>query len=206
MCQADTVAAKVDGKSEDQDRSEDQDHDHSEEEAVVASIRVVTGFKNLPKFFDVGPLLQDPALLAWCTATMAWSVRHMAPTHVAGVDARGFIFGPLVAMHLGLPFVMVRKRGKLPDEAAVSAAYAKEYAEADGLEQLAVQAGAVSMGDRVVVVDDVVATGSTLAAAENVLTQLGAAVVAHVCVVHMRGLGAAARVRAPIFAAVPRLE
>jgi len=171
-------------------------------EDAACLIRTVCGFKNLPKFYDIGMLLEDAPLLAWTCAAMAWRVRACRPTHIAGVDARGFIFGPLVAMHLGLPFLMIRKRGKLPNEAAVSDAYAKEYAEVDGTEQLAVQAGAVGPGHRVAVVDDVVATGSTLVAAESVLRQLGATVVAHACVVQLAALGAAGRLTAPVFAAV----
>lgn len=171
--------------------------------AIADAIDTVVGFKQLPKFYDVGPLLKDPGLLRQAMAIAAVNVQRFEPTHVAGVDARGFVFGPLIAQILKLPFVMIRKKGKLPNEAAVSDAYAKEYAAQDGLEQLAMQEGSVKKGDRVVVVDDICTTGSTLVSCEQVVSQLGAEVVCHSCLVHMKDLGAQKRLRARVFHVVP---
>jgi adenine phosphoribosyltransferase len=173
------------------------------QQEVAAAINTVVGFKNLPKFYDVGPLLKNPTLLLQAMQLAAAAVDMFSPTHIAGVDARGFVFGPLIAQVLRLPFVMIRKKGKLPNEAAVSDAYAKEYAAHDGLEQLAMQRGSVGKGDRVVVVDDICATGSTLVSCEQIVTKLGAEVVCHSCVVHIEALGAQKRLRAPVFHVVP---
>ena len=167
----------------------------------AASKVVVVSFKKLKKFYDFGQLLQSPKLFAWACAAMAWRVQSCRPTHIAGVDARGFIFGSVVANALGLPFVMIRKQGKMPNTAAVSTKYEKEYAETDGQDQLCVQN--VNKDERFAVIDDVVATGSTLLASEQILQALGARVVAHACVVHITELGATQRLTAPIFSVIP---
>lgn len=121
-------------------------------------------------FQDIAPLLRDPALVARCVDAMA------APfaggiDKVAGVESRGFLFGLPIAQRLGVGFVPVRKAGKLPG-ATLREEYALEY----GTAVVEVQADAFARGDRVLLVDDVLATGGTANAALRVIERTGARV------------------------------
>jgi len=120
---------------------------------------------------------------------------------IAGIDARGFMLGTALALHLKKPFVMIRKVGKLP-QAITSTKYVKEYAEDHGADQLCMQEGSVKPGQHVLVVDDVVATGGTLRAAVEVVTGLGGVVSECCCLAYLAHLGAAAKVNAPIWGIV----
>lgn len=163
----------------------------------VAALVPPVRFRGLERFYDIGPLLRDNAALMFAAEYLASQIEPFHPTAIAGVDARGFLFAPLIAMVLGLPCVMIRKQGKLPNEAAVSSGYEKEYAE-KSLERLAMQTGSIGEADRVVIVDDIIATGGTLVACKQVVEAMGASVAAHCCIVHIVGLGAAKKLKAPI--------
>jgi adenine phosphoribosyltransferase len=110
---------------------------------------------------------------------------------VAGIEARGFILGGAVAHRLGAGFVPVRKKGKLPHE-TVRVAYALEY----GTDEIEVHRDAVAPGERVLLVDDLIATGGTALAALELLRAIGAEVVAAAFVIDLPDLGGAARLRA----------
>ncbi|MBP2415473.1 adenine phosphoribosyltransferase [Microlunatus capsulatus] len=122
-------------------------------------------------FKDVTPLLASAEGLAAAVDAMVASVPGGVDV-VVGLEARGFLFGPPVALALGVGFVPVRKPGKLPRE-SVEVSYALEYGE----ETLALHVDAVGPGDRVLVVDDVLATGGTAVAAAGLVRRLGAEVV-----------------------------
>jgi len=122
---------------------------------------------NFPKegvtFLDLNPVLRDPVLFETLIAHL---VHHLTSTTipnsdskkinvVVGLDARGFLIGPLIALRLGAAFVPVRKKGKLPG-ATVSVEYVKEY----GTDIFEMQEDSVTPGDNVIVVDDVIATGN----------------------------------------------
>jgi adenine phosphoribosyltransferase len=109
---------------------------------------------------------------------------------VAGIEARGFILGGAVAHRLGAGFVPVRKKGKLPHE-TVRVAYALEY----GTDEIEVHRDAVAPGERVLLVDDLIATGGTAVAALELLRAIGAEVVAAAFVIDLPDLGGAARLR-----------
>lgn len=109
---------------------------------------------------------------------------------VAGIEARGFILGGAVAHQLGAGFVPIRKKGKLPHE-TVSIAYSLEY----GLDEMEVHRDAVAPGERVVLIDDLIATGGTATAAVDLLRKLGAEVVAAVFVIDLPHLGGAEKLR-----------
>ncbi|CAA9362071.1 MAG: Adenine phosphoribosyltransferase [uncultured Nocardioidaceae bacterium] len=127
-------------------------------------------------FKDVSPLLADPDGLRTVVAALAEPGRSddgtTAVDRVVGLEARGFIFGAPVALELGAGFVPVRKAGKLPGETH-RVSYALEYGEA----VLEVHRDALQPGDRVLVVDDVLATGGTAAAARTLVEACGATVV-----------------------------
>lgn len=123
-------------------------------------------------FKDLTPLFADAGAFSAVVAEIADRFRGRVDA-VAGIEARGFIVGVPVALALGLPFVTVRKAGKLPGE-TLREDYALEY----GTATLEIVADAVSAGDRVLVVDDVLATGGTVSAACALLERTGASVVA----------------------------
>jgi adenine phosphoribosyltransferase len=139
-----------------------------------AAIRDIPDF---PKpgivFKDITPVLADGALFRESILLFAKQVAGNGVQKVVGIDARGFIFGAALAFHLGVGFVPIRKKGKLPWR-TTSAAYALEYGEAT----VEMHMDAVSAGEKVVLIDDVLATGGTAAAALGLLTAAGAEVVA----------------------------
>jgi adenine phosphoribosyltransferase len=171
--------------------------------AMVEAHMPIVPFKGLSKFYDIGPLFQNPVALHAALEIIAHhlAVDGISVDVIAGVDARGFVLGAALAVHLKKPFAMVRKVGKLPN-AVTSDAYLKEYAEGHGADQLCMQKGSIKPGQHVLVVDDVVATGGTLAAAVQVVTQLGGVVSECCCLAHIAHLGAAGKVSAPIWAVV----
>lgn len=124
-------------------------------------------------FKDITPLLNDAQAFSAAIDAMAEPALSLRPTHVLGLESRGFIFGSALAHKLGLGFVPARKPGKLPC-AAFRETYASEYGE-DSLE---VHQDAFKAGDRVLIVDDVLATGGTAAAARRIIERTGAHAVA----------------------------
>lgn len=138
-----------------------------------AAIRDVPDF---PKpgilFKDITPALRDPQILSDSIALMAESVRNLRATAVVGIESRGFLFGVPLALRLGIGFVPVRKPGKLPYRCR-SVSYALEY----GSDTLEIHEDALGPGDRALVVDDLLATGGTMAAACELVEHLGAEVV-----------------------------
>ena len=110
---------------------------------------------------------------------------------IAGIEARGFIIGGAIAHQLSAGFVPIRKKGKLPHK-SVSVAYSLEY----GLDEMEMHEDAVAKGERVILVDDLIATGGTATAAVQLLRQMGADVVAAVFMVDLPDLGGADKLRA----------
>lgn len=123
-------------------------------------------------FKDITPLLGDEQAFARVVDLIADRFVGMNVNRVIGIEARGFIIAAPVAYRLGAGFVPLRKKGKLPYETR-GIDYTLEYGE----ERLEVHSDAVSSGDRVVIVDDVLATGGTARAARDVIGELGASVV-----------------------------
>ncbi|MBL6765983.1 MAG: adenine phosphoribosyltransferase [Verrucomicrobiae bacterium] len=137
---------------------------------ISAAIRDVPDF---PKpgilFKDITPVLADPALLAGCMDLLAEGFRPGDIDAVVGIDARGFIFATGVALKLNAGFVPVRKKGKLPYET-----HAESYDLEYGSSTVELHIDAVKPGDRVLLLDDLLATGGTAAAAVNLLKRIDA--------------------------------
>ncbi len=160
-------------------------------EQLRATIRTVPDFpKPGIQFRDITTLLADPAALRTSVALLAEHVRLSGATLVAGMEARGFIFGAAVAMEAGVGFVPIRKPGKLPI-ATIGVDYALEY----GTDRLEVDPDAIAHDSRVALVDDLIATGGTALAAEELVRKAGGQVAAALFVIDLPELGGAARLR-----------
>jgi adenine phosphoribosyltransferase len=168
-------------------------------EVVRARIRAVPDFPAPGILFrDITPLLHDPAALRAANDALAEAARGMGATLIAGVEARGFIFGVPVAERLGLPFVPMRKPGKLP-AAFASVAYELEY----GATSLELHRDPSVEGRRVVVVDDLLATGGTAVAAAKLVRELGGEPAGYVFLIELAELhGREHLTDAPVFALV----
>ena len=144
------------------------------------------------QFRDITPLLQNPQVFR--VLIDAFVHRYMAPelkpTVVAGLDARGFIIGSVVAYELGLGFVPIRKKGKLPFT-TVEETYELEYGSAT----VELHTDAVRPGDRVLLIDDLIAIGGTMMAGKKLLEKLGATVVEGAAIVDLPELGGSQKLR-----------
>lgn len=153
--------------------------------------------RTVPDFPAPGILFRDITTLIAHGEGFAASVDHLArraeaaqAESIAGMEARGFIFGAAVAARLGIGFVPVRKPGKLPVP-TLGIDYALEY----GTDRLEIDPGAISPGERVIIVDDLIATGGTALAAAGLLRQAGASVHLALFVIDLPDLGGAQRLR-----------
>ena len=135
-------------------------------------------------FKDITPLLADPAALRQAVADLAGWVRKKGPDLVLGAEARGFILGAAIAAEAECGFVPARRPGKLPPE-TVSATYALEY----GQNSLELHPGLIPAGARVVIHDDVLATGGTVEAIRGLVETLGAEVVGACFIIELTFLG-----------------
>lgn len=145
------------------------------------------------QFRDITPLLQDPRVFR--VLIDAFVHRYMDPALrpdvVAGLDARGFILGSVVAYELGLGFVPIRKKGKLPFT-TVEETYELEYGSAT----VELHTDAVHRGQRVLLIDDLIATGGTMMAGKRLIERLGATVSEGAAIVDLPELGGSQRLRA----------
>ncbi len=138
-------------------------------------------------FKDITPLLADGAAFRACVCALAERIPTDAE-YIVGIESRGFIFGAAVAAHLGLGFVPVRKPGKLPHDV-----HAIEYELEYGVDRLEIHRDALAHGHKVVIVDDLLATGGTAAATVDLVRQLGAEAVAALFVVELDFLNGCSR-------------
>ncbi|MGQ9725187.1 MAG: adenine phosphoribosyltransferase [Tepidimonas sp.] len=144
------------------------------------------------QFRDITPLLQDPRVFRVLIDTFIhrYMDRDKRPDVVAGLDARGFIIGAVVAYELGVGFVPIRKKGKLPFT-TVEQTYELEYGSAT----VELHTDAVKPGDRVLLIDDLIATGGTMMAGKKLLEKLGATVTEGAAIVALPELGGLQRLQ-----------
>ncbi|KAL8165987.1 hypothetical protein V2J09_007486 [Rumex salicifolius] len=148
---------------------------------INSTIRIIPDF---PKpgiiFQDITTMLLDHKAFRDTIDLFVERYRDMNIAVVAGVEARGFIFGPPVALALGAKFVPMRKPGKLPGE-VISEEYSLEY----GSDKIEMHVGAVQVGERAIIMDDLIATGGTLCAAISLLERVGVEVVECACLIEL---------------------
>jgi len=165
---------------------ENEENEEEEEETfdLKSTIRTVP---NWPKpgimFRDITTLLENPKAFSYCIEKFKEKYANSNITKIAGIESRGFIFGAVLARDLGLPFVLIRKKGKLPSE-TVSQGYELEY----GTDTIEVHKDAINEGDNVLIVDDLLATGGTMKAACLLVEKLQGKVVSCAFVVDLPDL------------------
>ncbi len=148
-------------------------------------------------FYDISTLLAHADAWSVAMGRLAKVVSRQAPDLLAGIESRGFLVAAPLALKLGLGFVMVRKRGKLPGP-TVAHTYALEY----GTDIVEIQSDAVVAGQRVVILDDLLATGGTMNAAIELFRKMGADVVGAACLIELTFLNGRQRLDVPFNALV----
>jgi adenine phosphoribosyltransferase len=160
--------------------------------AIREAIRTIPDYpKPGVMFRDITTLLGNAHAFHQVVEELARPWRNAQVDHVAGIEARGFILGGAIAHRLRAGFVPIRKKGKLP-HTTVRVAYSLEY----GLDEMEMHRDAVSPGERIVLVDDLVATGGTAEAAVRLLRSLGTSILAACFIIDLPDLGGSARLTA----------
>ena len=156
-------------------------------------IRIVPDFpKPGINFYDISTLLREPAAWREAVSRLQRIVESYQPDMLMGIESRGFLMAAPLAYETGCGFGMVRKAGKLPGQ-TISHSYALEYGE----DVVEVQPDLIPAAAKVVLIDDLLATGGTMQAAETLLRKTGAHVVANVCLIELDGLGGRDKLTAP---------
>lgn len=161
----------------------------------------ITSIPDFPKpgivFRWYSKLLRDPSAFKQVIGAFAERYRGQNIQAIAGLDSRGFVFGSALAYELNLPFVMIRKAGKLPT-AVERIDYALEY----GTSSFEIEIGSIQPGERVLIIDDLLATGGTAQAASQLVERLGGTVVETAFLIELSGLKGRNRIGAPVFSLV----
>lgn len=194
------------------------------EALAIAAVIPYYPFHGVPRFYDISGMTHNPEIFQLCIDVFVRRYKELGVDCIAGLDARGFILGPPIALALKKPFIMIRKVGKLPN-AVTGSQYYKEYqgANAAGGDELCISRTAIKAGARVLVigekssrydfscrstlnynvsrfstrpVDDLVATGGTLIAACDLLSSVGATIVECACMVELKMLGGYGKLQA----------
>ena len=139
-------------------------------------------FKGISRFYDIGGFLEKPDVFQQIVDIFVDQYNEIGIDSIAGIDARGFILGPPIALAMKKPFLMMRKQGKMPNSLS-SDEYDTEYGKRSGI---TVQRDKIKKGDRVLIIDDLVATGGTLSSAIKLVHMLGGEVVECACVVELK--------------------
>ncbi|MGB9153996.1 MAG: adenine phosphoribosyltransferase [Alphaproteobacteria bacterium] len=143
-------------------------------------------------FYDIGTLLGNGPVWRETIERLSDIIRPLNPDKLIGIESRGFLVGASLAAHMGLGFAMVRKKGKLPGK-TISRSYALEYGE----DTIEMQEGVLKPGDKVVLCDDLLATGGTAAAALALARQAGVEIIHAAFVIELDFLGGRTRLDVP---------
>lgn len=166
--------------------------------------KLIRNVPDFPKpgimFKDITPVIQDGAVFNEIIRAMAEKVKASGATLVAGIESRGFIFGSALAHELGYGFILLRKPGKLPWK-TVRATYQLEY----GSDAIEMHEDAVKAGDKVVIVDDLLATGGTATAAACLIKEAGAEVKQVLFAIELEFLNGREKLRTAGFPAIDSL-
>jgi adenine phosphoribosyltransferase len=157
----------------------------------------IRGIPDFPKpgilFYDISTLLKHPGAWKETIAEMAEALRPLKPDLLAGIESRGFLVAAPVAVLLGCGFVMIRKKGKLPGK-TIPYTYDLEY----GSDTVEIQSDAIEAGQRIIIVDDLLATGGTAAAAVRLCRMVGGNVVGMGFIIELTGLNGRKRLDVPV--------
>ncbi|MFA9486700.1 adenine phosphoribosyltransferase [Moraxella haemolytica] len=160
-------------------------------ELIKSSIKSIP---NYPKagvtFRDITSLLENPAAFKATIDAIVVQYQDKGITKIVGTESRGFIFGAPIALVLGVPFVLVRKPNKLPRE-TIAQSYALEYGE----DKLEIHTDAITSDDRILIIDDLLATGGTVEATAKLIRKLGGTVQHAAFVIWLNGLGGDVRLK-----------
>lgn len=176
----------------------------SKGERVKKVMDAIRSFPDFPKpgvlFRDIFSLTKNPQVFSDCISLL---VEHILEAHkdvevIAGIDSRGFIFGVLIALKLNVPFVPLRKKGKLPGE-TLRLSYSLEY----GSDELEIQKDAITAGAKVIIVDDLLGTGGTMKAAVQLLSNAKAEILEGVVVLELVDLKGRMQVPVDVFSLIP---
>ncbi len=144
-------------------------------------------------FYDIATLLANPAAWREAITQLQRLTESYQPDLLMGIESRGFLVAAPLAYEMGCGFGMVRKHGKLPGQ-TLSHGYALEYGE----DIIEIQPDLIPAGSKIVLVDDLLATGGTMQAAEMLLQKTGAHVVANLCIIELDGLDGRDKLTAPL--------
>lgn len=144
-------------------------------------------------FYDIAPLLRDPSVFAQTISQLKERLETYKPDIIMGIESRGFLFGPPLAQALGIPFGMIRKKGKLPG-AVISHEYDLEY----GSDCIEIQENTVEPDMRVVIFDDLLATGGTASAAISLIKKIEAMPVAAAFIIELKNLKGREKIPLPL--------
>jgi len=170
---------------------------------------IVTRYPDFPKpgvtFLDIFPIFRDPVAFETLITHFVYHVTsHTIPKSVrkkvdvvVGLDARGFLIGPLIALRLGAAFVPVRKNGKLPGPCK-QASYEKEY----GIDTFEMQDGAIRHGQNVIIVDDLIATGGSASAAGSLVRMQGGNILEYLFIVEVSALRKNWTIEDPVYSII----
>ncbi|MEE8445193.1 MAG: adenine phosphoribosyltransferase [Alphaproteobacteria bacterium] len=157
----------------------------------------IRGIPDFPKpgilFYDISPLLAHPKAWHYCLAKLAGAVSEYEPEILVGIESRGFLVAAPLAVQLGCGFVMLRKHGKLPG-ATISHTYSLEYGE----DTVEIQADAIEKGQHVVILDDLLATGGTMAAGIELIRKVGGDIKGAACIIELDFLGGRSKIDVPL--------
>lgn len=143
-------------------------------------------------FYDISTLLAHPAAWRETVARLRDLAEPYLPDMIMGIESRGFLVAAPLALELGCGFGMIRKKGKLPGK-TLGYKYTLEY----GQDEIELQPDLVPQNAKILIVDDLLATGGTMAAAEHLVKQTGAQVAGHLVIVELEGLNGRAKLSAP---------